>query len=43
MTFIRDLGLRYLRIGRLILRRCWRWMVTDPNPNDPDRDSTGWN
>jgi len=26
-----------------LLSRFWRWLVTDPNPNDPDRDSTAWN
>ena len=35
--------LRYLRIGRLILRRCWRWLAKDLTQNDLDRDSTAWN
>lgn len=26
-----------------LLKKFWRWLVDDPFPNDPDKNTTGWN
>ena len=26
-----------------LLHRFWVWLITDPYPEDPDRNTTGWN